>query len=85
MARTINKVELLGRVGTDPEMQYTPRTAVTKLRRTAIEMQYTEAEYVGTASTSPSCGWQRTATGAKRARTRRTGTTSWRGASRLRR
>ena len=24
MARTINKVELLGRVGTDPEMQYTP-------------------------------------------------------------
>ncbi len=33
MARTINKVELLGRVGTDPEMQYTPNgTAVTKLR-----------------------------------------------------
>ena len=33
MARTINKVELLGRVGTDPEMQYTPGgTAVTKLR-----------------------------------------------------
>ena len=33
MARTINKVELLGRVGTDPEMQYTPAgTAVTKLR-----------------------------------------------------
>ena len=24
MARTINKVELLGRVGTDPEMSYTP-------------------------------------------------------------
>ena len=24
MSRTINKVELLGRVGTDPEMQYTP-------------------------------------------------------------
>ena len=24
MARTINKVELLGRVGVDPEMQYTP-------------------------------------------------------------
>ena len=23
MARTINKVELLGRVGTDPEMKYT--------------------------------------------------------------
>ena len=33
MARTINKVELLGRVGTDPEMKYTPNgTAVTKLR-----------------------------------------------------
>ena len=33
MARTINKVELLGRVGTDPEMKYTPNgTAVTQLR-----------------------------------------------------
>ena len=33
MARTINKVEFLGRVGTEPEMQYTPNgTAVTKLR-----------------------------------------------------
>ena len=33
MGRTINRVELLGRVGTDPEMQYTPGgTAVTKLR-----------------------------------------------------
>ena len=33
MARTINKVELLGRVGTDPEMQHTPNgTAITKLR-----------------------------------------------------
>ena len=33
MSRTINKVELLGRVGVDPEMQYTPNgTAVTKLR-----------------------------------------------------
>ena len=33
MARTINKVTLLGRVGTDPEMTYTPSgTAVTKLR-----------------------------------------------------
>ena len=33
MSRTINKVELLGRVGVDPEMQYTPGgTAVTKLR-----------------------------------------------------
>ena len=33
MSRTINKVTLLGRVGTDPEMQYTPNgTAVTKLR-----------------------------------------------------
>ena len=33
MARTINKVELLGRVGTEPEMLYTPNgTAVTKLR-----------------------------------------------------
>ena len=33
MARTVNKVELLGRVGTEPEMLYTPNgTAVTKLR-----------------------------------------------------
>ena len=33
MARTINKVELLGRVGIEPEMKYTPGgTAVTKLR-----------------------------------------------------
>ena len=33
MSRTINKVEILGRVGVDPEMQYTPGgTAVTKLR-----------------------------------------------------
>ena len=33
MARTINKVELLGRVGIEPEMRYTPNgTAVTKLR-----------------------------------------------------
>ncbi len=33
MARTINKVELLGRIGTDPEMRYTPNgTAITTLR-----------------------------------------------------
>ena len=33
MSRTINKVTLLGRVGTDPEMKYAPGgTAVTKLR-----------------------------------------------------
>ena len=33
MARTINKVELLGRVGTEPEMKYTPGgTAITTLR-----------------------------------------------------
>ena len=33
MARTINKVELLGRVGMDPEMSYTPNgAAVTRLR-----------------------------------------------------
>ena len=33
MARTINKVELLGRVGTDIEMRYTPNgTAVAQLR-----------------------------------------------------
>ena len=33
MARTINKVELWGRVGTDPEMRYTPNgTAVAQLR-----------------------------------------------------
>ena len=33
MARTINKVELLGRVGTEPEMRHTPSgTAVTQLR-----------------------------------------------------
>ncbi len=33
MARTINKVELLGRIGTDPEMRYTPNgVAVTNLR-----------------------------------------------------
>ena len=33
MARTINRVELLGRVGADPEMKYTASgTAVTQLR-----------------------------------------------------
>ena len=33
MAKTINKVELLGRVGADPEMRYTQGgTAVTQLR-----------------------------------------------------
>ena len=33
MAKTINKVELLGRVGADPEMKYTQGgTAVTQLR-----------------------------------------------------
>ncbi len=33
MARTINKVELLGRVGTEPEMRYTANdTAVARLR-----------------------------------------------------
>ena len=33
MARTINRVELLGRVGVEPEMRYTQSgTAVTKLR-----------------------------------------------------
>ena len=33
MARTINKVELLGRVGADPEMKYTQSgTAITQLR-----------------------------------------------------
>ena len=33
MSRTINRVELLGRVGTEPEMRYTPSgTAVTQLR-----------------------------------------------------
>ena len=33
MSRTINRVELLGRVGTEPEMRYTPNgAAVTQLR-----------------------------------------------------
>ena len=33
MSRTINRVELLGRVGAEPEMRYTPNgTAVTHLR-----------------------------------------------------
>ena len=33
MARTINRIELLGRVGTDPEMHYAPSgTAVTTFR-----------------------------------------------------
>ena len=33
MPRTINRVELLGRVGVEPEMRYTPSgTAVTRLR-----------------------------------------------------
>ena len=33
MAKTINKVELLGRVGADPEMKYTQSgTAITQLR-----------------------------------------------------
>ena len=44
MSRTINKVELLGRVGTDPEMQYTPGgTAVTKLRL-ATDRYHKDAE-----------------------------------------
>ena len=33
MSRTINKVELLGRVGTDPEMQYTPNHRRQRHRR----------------------------------------------------
>lgn len=33
MPRTINRIELLGRVGVEPEMRYTPSgTAVTRLR-----------------------------------------------------
>ena len=44
MARTINKVELLGRVGTDPEMQHTSNgTAVTKLRL-ATERRHQDGE-----------------------------------------
>ena len=33
MARTINKVELLGRVGTEPEMQYTPNGTAARTGR----------------------------------------------------
>ena len=37
MARTINKIELLGRVGTDPEMRYTPNGTVVVQLRLATE------------------------------------------------
>ena len=40
MAKTINKVELLGRVGADPEMKYTQGgTAVTQLRLATDRMR----------------------------------------------
>ena len=52
MARTINKVELLGRVGTDPEMKYTPNgTAVTQLRL-ATERRRQDGESRPTGTTS---------------------------------
>ncbi len=62
MSRTINKVELLGRVGTDPEMRYTPNgTAVTKLRLATdrprsngeTETDWPDVTYWFTASASP--------------------------------
>lgn len=44
MPRTINRVELLGRVGLEPEMRYTPSgTAVTRLR-VATDRQTAEGE-----------------------------------------
>ncbi len=44
MSRTINKVELLGRVGTEPEMRYTRGgTAVTQLRL-ATERRHKDGE-----------------------------------------
>ena len=44
MSRTINRVELLGRVGTEPEMKYTAGgTAVTQLRL-ATERRHRDGE-----------------------------------------
>jgi len=44
MARTINKVELLGRVGTDPEMKYTPNGTATTTLRLATDRRRQDGE-----------------------------------------
>ena len=44
MSRTVNKVQLLGRVGKDPEMRYTPNGAAVTTLRLATDRYRKDAE-----------------------------------------
>ena len=45
MARTYNKIELLGRVGTDPEMRYTPKGTPMTYLRLATDHRKADGEF----------------------------------------